>query len=109
MPLHIPQYMLHWLTLSADYQVNMIAHNNPGIQPQPFLLHTVFDAIDKDIFIFCPGKHIYPAHHRKCDEIGALLVMKFIIAAHGDEVMVWVLKFIAAASLAKLNSWYGIA
>ena len=60
---------------AASYQVNVIGHNHPAKQLEPFFFLAVRQAFDYDIGINSPCKYISPTANCKCEKINAFLVL----------------------------------
>ena len=64
-------------------QVNMVAHDHPGIKQQALLFLAIPETVHHDIPVILPCEDIHLPHRGKSDEVGAKRVVELVAAAHG--------------------------
>jgi len=81
---HVPHHIFELFAMRADNHVDMAAHDTPAIYFQSFLQLAMFPAFNHDIPVFIADKQIYPIYNSEGDKIKLVLVIKFVLTAHGS-------------------------
>ena len=68
--------------MTANEHMYVARHNTPGIYFKPFVFLAMFPAINHFIFVFIPGKHIYPVHCGKTYKVRFVAIPEFVFTAH---------------------------
>ena len=68
--------------MTANQHVYVAWHNTPGIYFKPFVFLAMFPAINHFIFVFIPGKHIYPVYCGKTYKVSFVAIPEFVFTAH---------------------------
>ena len=85
--------------------MNMVTHNAPCIDFQPFIFYAIVEAINNQIFINRSGQRVYPVNCRKGYKIQFLLIVDLIVSAHdlAGQISSYKLELKRPTSYAALN------
>ena len=69
--------------MRTDDHVDMAGHDTPSIYFKSFILLAMLPAFDHDLLVLVADKKIDPVYNSKTYKVKFVLVVEFILSAHG--------------------------